>query len=151
MASNPHSFPNAAQIAEEQAAVYEMTLKGHTYREIGAALTMSQGTVANRLRAAMAERVDPLVEEYRAVELDKIAKVEQKLQEQIENGSSKMLARNAEVFIRLSERRAKLVGMDAPERKQVEATVSTVPSELQAAIDAARAKNEAAKQQFRED
>ncbi len=149
MASNPHSFSNPAQVTEEQEAVYQLVLKGHTYREIGAALQMSQGTVANRLKAAMAERIDPLVDEHRAIELDKIAKAEQKLADQIENGSPKMLARNVEVFIRLSERRAKLLGLDAPERKQVEVT-EQVPTDVLAAIEQARARVAEQEQQLRE-
>lgn len=150
MALIPQSFPNQAIIAEQTARAYELKLQGWSYRRIAEELQVSLGTAHNRVQAAIAQRVDPLVEEHRAIELDKLEEAEARLWEQIHHGGPKGLARNVEVLIKLSERRSKLVGMDAPERKEIAAQVETKSPELVALVEQAQAAQAQKEQQLRE-
>lgn len=135
----PQADPNPAEMAERVAQCYALKLRGFSYRRIAEEMGLSVATVHKHVTRALAERVDPLVEQYRAIELDKLESAEARLWEQVEDGSPRGLARNVEVLLKLSERRAKLLGMDAPERQQIEATIDSRPAELIAKIEAARA------------
>lgn len=55
---------NGSTIADEQAKVFQLKLAGWSHDRIAAELGISHGTVANRLSAAIQERVGPLAEEY---------------------------------------------------------------------------------------
>lgn len=76
----------------------------------------------------------------------------ERLHEQIQNDeAAHRLARNVEVLVKVEERRAKLLGVDAPER--VEATVSEVTQEdlaLAESVREAQAAAAVAEQQLRE-
>ena len=63
---------NSAVKAEQAARAYELRLAGATLREIGAELGICIATVHVRLRDHMAERVDPLAEQYREMLLDQL-------------------------------------------------------------------------------
>jgi hypothetical protein len=78
--------------------------------------------VHNRIQAHINLRVQPLADELRAVTVDRLDRYLVKLDSQIQAGVS--VARNVEVAVKVEERRAKLLGIDAP--AQVEATVHQV-------------------------
>lgn len=137
MALVPQAYGNSAEIAEQTARAYELKLRGASYRRIAQEMGISLGKAHNLVKQAIAERVDPLVEEYRGLELDKLEDAEAKLWVQIENGSPRQLPRNIEVLIKLSERRSKLLGMDAPERKEIEAVIEERAPEVLALIEQA--------------
>src|SRR5689334_18681227 len=88
-------------------------------------LRLSTGTVHNRIQAEIAERVLPLADEVRKMELDRLDRWLAKLDAQIQ--ADRSVARNVEVAVKVAERRAKLLGVDAPER--IEATVTEVTQE----------------------
>ena len=141
MGDNPQSHANNAVVAAEQARCFELKLQGWSYRRIAKEMGLSLGTVSNRIKDAIAERVDPLVEEYRAIELEKLEEAERPLWEQVlsENPRDRgRLARNVEVLIKVSERRSKLVGMDAPEKQEIAAQVEHKPAEVLSLIEQAK-------------
>lgn len=146
MGSNPHSLGNPAEVADQTARCFELKLQGWSYRRIAAELHISAATVHNRVQAAVADRLDPLVEEHRQLELAKLEEAERPLWVQILAEDPKALARNVEVYIKLSERRSRLLGMDAPQQAEITATVEEVPAivaKVQAAREAAQARERA--------
>lgn len=78
-----------------------------------------------RVRARIEETVLPLADEVRKIELDRLDRWLVKLDGEIEAGLD--LAKNIATAVRVSERRCRLMGADAPER--VEATVAEISQE----------------------
>lgn len=124
-AGGTHRAANRATVAEQQIQCYQLRLTGMSINAIAAATGLSVGTVHNRIQAEISKRVLPLAEEVRQMELDRLDRWLQKLDAQIT--ADKAVARNVEVAVKVSERRAKLLGIDAPEK--VEATVTEVTQE----------------------
>lgn len=67
----------AAQHAERRAEMWRMRLAGRTQLEIAEHFGISQQAVSIQLRKALAERPATAIDEYRAVELDKLDRLEQ--------------------------------------------------------------------------
>ena len=141
MAPNPHSRLNAAVQAERQVRAYELRLKGHSLRAIAAILTgegiqASHTSVREWISQECSERVSPLADEVRRMELDRLDRWLVKLDEEIEAGNQ--VARNVDSAVRVSERRARLLGVDAPQQSELHATVEHKPAEVLALIEEAR-------------
>jgi hypothetical protein len=131
-----------AQIAEEQVRCYELKLSGLSYLRISGETGLSVGTVHNRIQARSAQRVDPLAEEHRAIELDRLDRWLEKLDAQIQAGEA--VARNVEVAVKVSERRSKLLGMDSADKLEVTTTeVTQADLELAELLREAKARNAA--------
>jgi hypothetical protein len=123
--SRTYVLPNKAGAAEQSRRCYELKLAGWSHDKIAAELKISHGTVANRIEAHLKLRVQPLADELRAVMVDRLDLCIERLHDQIQDDEQAgRLARNIEVLVKVEERRAKLLGVDAPER--VEATVHEV-------------------------
>lgn len=101
--------------AEQGAIAYEMILRGCTYKQISAELGVAEGTVAKRLQEAARNRVDPLVDHYRDVECDRLDRLLLSLEKGLKAGD----VASINSAVRISERRSKLLGLDAPERVDV--------------------------------
>ena len=116
---------NKVETAEQSRRCYELKLAGWSHDKIAAELKVSHGTVQARIDAHIALRVQPLADELRAVMVDRLDLCIARLHSQIQDDEQgARLARNIEVLVKVEERRAKLLGVDAPER--VEATVHEV-------------------------
>ncbi|HWR48934.1 MAG TPA: hypothetical protein VN327_15185 [Pseudonocardiaceae bacterium] len=109
-------------VTEEQIRCYELRLTGMSLDAIAKATRLSKGAVHNRIQAEIRERVLPLADEVRKMELDWLDRWLAKLDAQTQDDRS--VARNVEVAVKVSERRARLLGIDAPEK--VEATVTEI-------------------------
>lgn len=120
-----HRAAKNAQVAEQQIQCYELRLTGMSIEAIAKATGIARSTVHDRIQAEITGRVQPLAEEVRKMELDRLDRWLEKLNDQIAQGYQ--VARSIEVAIRVSERRAKLLGIDAPER--VEATITEITQE----------------------
>lgn len=120
-----HTVANKVETAEQSRRCYELKLAGWSHDKIAAELKVSHGTVQKRIDAHIALRVQPLADELRAVMVDRLDLCIERLHDQIQDDeAAHRLARNIEVLVKVEERRAKLLGVDAPER--VEATVHEV-------------------------
>ena len=116
----------AADRAAQAEYIYTQRLTGRSYAEIAEELGCSRETVRVRIDQALAERVDPLVEQYRQVESDRLDAWLTKLQPRIAEGDVTAVS----AAVRISERRARLWGLDAPQTSRVE-----LDSKLSAAGD----------------
>lgn len=120
---------NQAQYADKRAAVWEYRLRGVPMADICAALNVPSSTAYRWLKDIGEARVEQSASALLTTELARIdhwqSQLELQLEEQIEKGRN--AARTVEVLSKLSERRAKLLGMDKP--TQIEAAVTEVTQE----------------------
>jgi hypothetical protein len=140
MALNPNSRPNPAKIVDEQVKCLELKRQGLTVRAIAALVKLPKTTVQERLDAAFAELLLPPAEEVRKLELERLDAWQLRLEQRLDQGEDPI--RVIPVGLKVLERRAKLLGLDAP--IQVDATfVETTQAdlELQDMIRAARVAN----------
>lgn len=153
MGSRSESRTNPAEQAEKQVVAYELKLKGHSLRAIARIMTeqgmkVSHQGVANLIDAECKERVLPLAEAVRKQEIDRFDGWLVKLNEKIEAGDQ--VARNIEVAVKVSERRAALLGANAPVQQEITATVEHKPAEVLDLIAQAKAQVAAEEAKLRE-
>jgi transcriptional regulator with XRE-family HTH domain len=170
MADNPQSHSNRAETAELRAEAYRLKLRGMTDRQAGAQMGVSHTTIQNWTKQEADERVLPLADELRKVQLERLGEMRQsaldvlerihyavshgKVVEDPDGGpledSAPRLAA-IDRLLRVEERIAKLMGLDAPTRSEIEARVEQKPEELLAKIAAARAAQIAAETELTAD
>lgn len=157
MARTPQSRPNRAQQAEQRAKAYRLKLRGLSDRAVAQQLGVSHTTVQNWTKQEAHEIVLPLAEELRKVQLERLGEMRQAallvlerfhvtvshgkvikddFGDALEDDAPKLQA--IDRLLRIEERIAKLLGLDAPTRAEVEARVEPQPAELQAMINRAR-------------
>lgn len=115
---------NRGQQDEE---ILRLRAAGHSLRAIGERVGLSHQGVSDRITAALAQFVTPAAEEYRALETVRLDTYLEALSPRIEEGDY----RSVGTAVRISERRAKLLGLDSPvqldvameQRLDVEASV----------------------------
>lgn len=115
-------------IAEDEKAL-ELRLTGLTYRAMSSELDISFKTAERRVKRALNRRLAPKVDEYRAMEDERILFVIAKLIVIADNDDVKAADRIAAYnsILRASAQRAALHGLNAPVK--VDATVVTVSQE----------------------
>jgi hypothetical protein len=141
--------PKRTQMAEEQVWCYEQRLRGLSLRAIaelsagqcptGRALSMK--TVHRRIESEIGVRVQPKAAELRQMELDRLDEQEAAVRKVLEtthyktNGGEVVrhngrpmhddgpVLQAQDRLLRIGERRAKLLGIDSPERIVTDATV----------------------------
>ena len=112
-----HKGPDPSAV-ERRAQALELRKRGMSYRQIGQELGVSRNT-AHRY---VTEELDELraetrasAEQLRDLELERLDQYLARLQPKIEDGDEKAIA----TALRVQERRAKLTGLDAPQRTEV--------------------------------
>lgn len=114
-----------AQVAEETAWCFDQQLAGRSCVRIAAdslehfGYRISSKTVWRRIEEAIAQRINPRVDQLRAIEEARYDGYLAALQPDVERGDEKAI--NA--ALRVAERRARLLGLDAPVKIGVDATV----------------------------
>ncbi len=118
---------DGAQQAKEMEYLFELRLQGYSYREMAKmaeghfGLKMSHETARQRVERAIDERVRPKAEQYVEEELARLDRYLTKLEAGVALGDEKAV--NA--ALRVSERRAKLLGLDQPVKADVQVTQVT--------------------------
>ncbi len=136
-----------AQLAERDAACWALRLQGHSLRTIGTALGISYETVRATLERGYRELVYPQVEEARQLELERLDHLLTKLTPGVDMGDVQSIT----AAIKVSDRRAKLLGLDAPTKVQAEVEHVPPSPELLARIEQARTVIAAREAQLRGD
>jgi DNA-binding CsgD family transcriptional regulator len=102
-------------IEARQERAIRLRVQGFNYREIAAELGISVGTAYNDCSAAMKrirEQTRESAEEVRSVELDRLDRMIRALEvKAFGDGDTRAI----DTLLKVSERRAKLLGLDAPE------------------------------------
>jgi transposase len=148
----PHVRPDAptraqrdALLAERRAEMWRMRVDGWTQQQIAAHYGVSQSAVSQQLAKAYKERPAAAIDEYRAIQLDKLDQAEREAlavmrrrhyvvsQGRIvtawseETGQDEPLLDDGPILasidriVKISKRRSELLGLDAPTRISVEA------------------------------
>lgn len=172
----PPRYTNA-NFAEEQRVCYLLRLRGLSIRQIEEHVkteygwNLSKSTVENRIRCEIKETVEPLREEVRAMELDRLDQLQQialgvmgadhplvsegrVVRVELPDGTKVPLQDHGPVlaamdrFLKIQDRRAKLLGLDAA--MKVDATITeTTQIDIEAAEMVAEAKAKAAASEAR--
>jgi len=158
---------NAEQVAEQAHRAYELRLQGRSFRAIAADMGLSVSTVHDRVNDYAAGRLDPLADQYRQVELDRLDGLAVKAYEVlardhvvaqqgriVRDDEGKPLLDDGPVLqaidrlVKISERRAKLLGLDAAVK--VDAQVHQVdPADIELAQMVSEAKAKQAAEEAR--
>jgi hypothetical protein len=125
---------NADEVAIEnrRAKAWDLRVKGKTYREIGLELGVSHVTAWEDVKF-LGERIrsetDESVEQHRAMQVQRLDKVISVLMPKVEDGDFEAMDR----LDKAEKRRAALLGLDAPAKQQIDATVTGDASPAEAA------------------
>jgi len=120
---SPSRKNNTAEIVEQQKKCYDLRLSGHSIRAIAEKLDIPRATVQRRLDAECEAQVTPGAEAVRKMELDRLDKWMLALENRILDGDHQAIT----TAIKVAERRAKYLGLDAP--TQIDATVTETTQE----------------------
>ncbi|MEC3974750.1 hypothetical protein [Amycolatopsis sp. H20-H5] len=134
---NAHLTVNDAQRAEERIRAYELKLLGWSNRRIAGEMGCSHTKIAYLIDEEADSRVLPLADRYRKHALDQLDLAIMKVMEQL--SQDRAVARNAEVLVKLIERKSRFIGADAPVQQEITATVEQRPAELVGLVAKARA------------
>lgn len=175
----PPRYSNA-HFADEQRVCYELRLRGLSIRQIAEHVaveygwTLSKSTVENRIRCEIRETVEPLRDEVRQMELDRLDRLQQValhvmnadhplvsdgrvVRIEQEDGTKVPLQDHAPVlaamdrFLKIQDRRAKYLGLDAPQRVDATVTETTQQDlELIDMVNTAKAAAAAAEAELKE-
>lgn len=139
---------NEAQAYEERRVCYDLRLAGYSWERIAELASVEVGwkvsasTARRRIEEEGLARTQPAEEALRAQELDRLDRYLLECEDvasKAEKGSERLAALDR--ALRIGERRAKLLGLDAPERSEVSvAQVDPADAELAALIREERAK-----------
>lgn len=110
----------AAQIerANKMATAVQLRGQGMNYRQIGAALECSVSTAHDLVAAALAATPVESVQQLRTLEGDRLDQMHAALRSGIESGDPAAVG----VAVRVSARRAALLGLDSPVKVEFEST-----------------------------
>jgi transposase len=146
-AAHPN-LPNQAAQAVLRAKAFDLKLQGCSLRKIATQLKRSPKTVSDWIDAEIAELITPRVAEYRDLQTAQLELYLTYLQPKLEKGDDKAI--NAAV--RISERIAKLHGLDRPVKIDVtHHELDKADAELAEMVNEARAKQALTEQQLKDD
>lgn len=107
-----------ARSVERRSIAFEMRKKGATYREIGEKLGISTMAACNHVRAVLTELEEQTKEDARDLVKMELYRLDQMLLGLFEKAiAGKETA--VDRVLKIMERRARLIGLDAPKRQEV--------------------------------
>lgn len=112
--AKPGSKENATERKQE---AFELRKQGKSYRAIGSALGISEAQAHRdvaQVLAAISKLTSDRAEEWRALELERLDVALQAIWSGVEGGHDKAI----ELSLKIMERRAKLLGLDAPVKEE---------------------------------
>lgn len=112
--------------AQRYHTIMKMRLEGHSQYSIAQALGITQAAVSRAIAVACVKANEvqaDRVEHYRRLQSERLDMVLTKLWPRIEQGDVNAAA----TLVKIEERRAKLLGLDAPQRIQVGVELDTLP------------------------
>ena len=115
--AEPTSEEKAAELEAKEAKVLELRRAGFTFQRIAEEVGYATPSGAQRaLERIMTRNIPQAPEEFRWQELDRLDRMQVALWPRAMKGDDRAIG----TIIRLMERRARLVGIDAPQRIQAE-------------------------------
>lgn len=123
--------PSKLSAAERRYQAVQLRQKGLSYRRIAERLGCSKSVVAKDIKREIQElksltRAE--VEELRQLELERLDTAQQFVSNELNNGNDVLAA--VDRWLKISERRSKLLGLDAPIQVQVQQQVESTLDEF---------------------
>ena len=143
----PHRVAKLAEVTEREEAVLQGRIKGHSLRQIARDLGVSHITVFYDLRNAMAKTRmanAPKIEEARAIEAERLDAWQARATELMASEDPAVVAKALTSLVAISNRRASMLGLDAPAKSAVEVSNPAAEAEARARKRALAADPEAA-------
>jgi hypothetical protein len=143
MGRKPANRREAHQVplTERRRSAVQLRIQGKSWQEIADLLGYdSKGTACGDVRRALQKAVADLavpLEEYRQLELDRLDAMQDALWGKVLEGDTRAI----DTSLRLMDRRAKLLGLDAPTRTEGVLTLDAIDASIAhiaAQVDAAR-------------
>ena len=134
-----YSWRQAAENLEHRQIAVQMRAEGATFAQIGEALGVSRQAVSVMIRRTIRRVEGDAVEEYRTLWNARLEADYQKLDAAADKGDWQAIG----VRIRISERAAKLLGLDAPTQIEHSGHVDVTKlgdDELRAIVEASRSR-----------
>ncbi len=100
------------KVGDEQVRAYELRREGRSYRHIAEALDCSVATAHDRVQGAIKARIPDAAEEERQLEVDRLNAMLATLEDRLLTTTEP--EKIVPVMLKVSERRARLMGLDAP-------------------------------------
>lgn len=108
------------KLAEVEREAIRLRTEGYSYDEIAQALGYAnRGGAYKAVERGLQRWMREADDELRALELARLDVITKRLWPVIEGANPNTMLRAVEQYMRVSERRAKLAGLDAPEKRQV--------------------------------
>jgi hypothetical protein len=104
------------EMLQRESEIVELRTEGFVWREIAQRVNMSTAGVAKAYDRALTRVVAPSLERHRTTELDRLDTLQRVYWQPAINGN----LRAADFVLRVIEKRAKLLGLDAPIKIQTE-------------------------------
>jgi hypothetical protein len=107
--------PSTAEITERRIRAWQMQLAGKSYRDIATELGVSVGTAFKDVQAHAEAIKTPVAEAVRKQELARLDMLIERLMPRIESGDVQAVG----AFLKVMDRRAKMLGLDAPTKQEI--------------------------------
>lgn len=116
--NNSITAPRMIEAALHEQQALDLRIAGVSYRDIAKAIGLSPSgahKAVDRALAEIAEQTNEKAERVRSIELQRLDKMSTAVWKEVVNGNYAAIDR----ALRIQERRSRLLGLDAPERKDV--------------------------------
>jgi hypothetical protein len=137
---------NEVELLQRESEIVELRTEGFVWREIAQRVNMSTAGVAKAYDRALERIIAPAVEQHRTTELDRLDILQRVYWQPAINGN----LRAADFVLRVIEKRAKLLGLDAAIKIQTE-VVTYDGSDLDAEVEKYAKLIEAGTLRYRDD
>ena len=121
---------NKRELVEKETTIIELRHEGYVWREIATMVDMSIAGVVKAYKRALTRHPVAAVEEHRELELDRLDNLQRTYWQPAVAGN----LRAADFVLRVIDKRAKLLGLDAPLKVQAE-VVTYDGSDLDAEVE----------------
>lgn len=107
---------NTRELVEKETTIIELRQEGYIWREIAVMVNMSIAGVAKAYKRALTRHPHATIDEHRELELDRLDTLQRTFWKSAVEGNP----RSADFVLRVIDKRAKLLGLDAPLKVQAE-------------------------------
>jgi hypothetical protein len=120
------------ELVDREKQIIELRIEGFTWRQIAEQTQMSPAGALKAYNRAMIRTLKPASEELRELELDRLDTLQQTYWQPAVNGN----LRAADFILRVIDKRAKILGLDAPTKIQAEVVTYDGGTNLDAEVEA---------------
>lgn len=132
----PRRRKTKPETLENAVNALELRKRGASYRQIAKALDCATSTAHELVQTAMRDTLQEPADEVRQIELERLDLMLKALLPRALDSDDKGQARCAEMVLKLMDRRASYLGLDAPTRRVVDVVTHDAFTEAIAALEA---------------